>query len=100
MRDRKVAWAGDLNNIAVRTHILIGDDLVVFLASRFGQLQLELCGQAVRWILHSCYSVYLRILGYFWQSFHVGQRVRCDPTWPRLLGNCLASSFSSRVGDF
>ena len=96
----RVVLAGDLSSITVKTHILLGDDLVEFLALKFGQLQLKLCGQAVCWILYSCSSVYLRILGYLWQSFHVGQRVRCDPSSPGLLDNCLASSFSSRVGAF
>ena len=65
----RVTLTGDLNITIVRVHIPHGVDLAV---SKFGRLQLELCGQAVFSVLHSRSSVYLRILGYFWRSFHVG----------------------------
>ena len=76
----RVALAGNLSIIIVRVHLLLGDNLV----SKFGRPQLE-CGQAVFWVLHNRSSAYLRTLGYFWQSFHVGQLERVIQRGPDCL---------------
>lgn len=61
MRGSRVALAGDLSSITVRTHIILGDDLIVFVASRFGSCNSNYVG---RRFVGSCIAVPLYIREY------------------------------------